>query len=86
MVDGYEGKLDVSEVLDGDNHVVEHHHLAAVDAEQALERGQGAKLEAHTKEEGGVFGGAAPETGRQRRHQTGHSRGVVKLTFEKLLN
>ena len=66
MVHEYEGELDVPEVLHGHDHVVEHHHLAAVDAEQALEGGQGAQLEAHPKEEGGVFGGAAPETGRQR--------------------
>ena len=56
MVDGYEGELDVSEVLDGDNHVVEHHHLVAVDTQETLEANEGSQLQAYPKEKRRIIG------------------------------
>ena len=40
VVDDNDGELDVSEVLDGDDHVVEHGEVLAVHAEEALEGGE----------------------------------------------
>ena len=39
VVDDDDGELDVAEVLDGDDHVVEHGEVLAVHAEEALEGG-----------------------------------------------
>ena len=40
VVDDDDGELDVAEVLDGDDHVVEHGEVLAVHAEEALEGGE----------------------------------------------
>ena len=40
VLDDDEGELDVAEVLDGDDHVVEHGEVLAVHAQEALEGGQ----------------------------------------------
>ena len=39
VIDDHDGELDVAEVLDGDDHVVEHGEVLAVHAEEALEGG-----------------------------------------------
>ena len=45
-----ESKLDVPEVLDGDEHVVEDGHVLAVEAEEALERCQRTEAGAQVEE------------------------------------
>ena len=73
VVDDDDGELDVAEVLDGDDHVVEHGEVLAVHAEEALEGGErpDGGVGAGGDERGGVAASGCPELGHEGRGEGG---------------